>query len=124
MIRFESAAASASATSMLSGQQQFRNKHVFAPAEITSLIVQLRAEYSFPRPLSERRFQRSLIEYGVLKEISVTSSYSLETTRCHFGLFSDYELALSLKSGAYLSNGTAAHLHNLIDEEHDQLVLT
>jgi integrase len=37
----------------------------------------------------------------VLKEISLTASYSLESTRYHFGLFSDYELALSLKPGAY-----------------------
>src|SRR5580704_5140112 len=93
------------------------HKHVFSPTEIASLIAHLRAEYPFPRSLSERKFQRSLIEYGVLKEIILNSSYFLETTRYHFGLFSDYELALSLKSGAYLSHGTAAHLHNLIDED-------
>ena len=37
--------------------------------------------------------------------------------RYHFGPFSDYELALSLKPGGYLSHGTAAYLHNLIDRE-------
>ncbi len=92
-------------------------KHVFAPTEILSLITQLRAEHPFPRSLSERKFQRSLIDSGVLKEISLTASYSFETTRYHVGLFSDYELAVSLKPGAYLSHGTAAHLHNLIDQE-------
>ena len=80
-------------------------------------LAQLRAEYPFPRPLTERKFQRSLIDSGVLKKISLTASYSFETTRYHAGLFSDYELALSLKPGAYLSHGTAAHLHNLIDQE-------
>src|SRR6267378_1997473 len=92
-------------------------KHVFAPTEILFLITQLRAEHPFPRSLSERKFQRSLIDSGVLKEISLTASYSFETTRYHVGLFSDYELALSLKPGAYLSHGTAAHLHNLTDRE-------
>ena len=92
-------------------------KHVFAPTEILFLITHVRAEHPFPRSLSERKFQRSLIDSGVLKEISLTASYSFETTRYHVGLFSDYELALSLKPGAYLSHGTAAHLHNLIDQE-------
>jgi hypothetical protein len=93
------------------------DKHVFSPAEIMSLIVQLRAEYPFPRSLSERKFQRSLIDDGILKEINLTVSYPFEITRYHFGLFSDYELALSLKPGAYLSHGTAAQLHNLTDRE-------
>jgi hypothetical protein len=93
------------------------NKHVFSPADIASLILQVRAEYPFPRSLSERKFQKSLIDSGVLKEISLTASHSFETTRSHFGPFSDYELALSLKAGAYLSHGTAAHLHNLIDQK-------
>jgi predicted transcriptional regulator of viral defense system len=93
------------------------NKHIYSPAEILSLIVQLRAEHTFPRSLSDRKFQKSLIELGTLKEISFTASYSFETTRYHFGPFSDYELALSLKPGAYLSHGTAGHLHNLIDQK-------
>src|SRR5712691_11897217 len=57
------------------------NKHVFSPADITSLILQVRAEYPFPRSLSERKFQKSLIDSGVLKEISLTASHSFETTR-------------------------------------------
>jgi hypothetical protein len=92
-------------------------KHVFSPAEIISLIIQLRAEHPFPRSLSDRKFQKSLIDFGALKEISLTASYSFETTRYHFGPFSDYELALSLKPGAYLSHGTAAYLHNLIEQK-------
>jgi len=93
------------------------NKHVFSSAELISLIVQLRVEHPFPRSLSDRKFQKSLIDLGVVKEISLTASYSFESTRYHSGLFSDYELALSLKPGAYLSHGTAAHLHNLIDQK-------
>jgi len=61
-------------------------KHVFAPTEILFLITQLRAEHPFPRSLSERKFQRSLIDSGVLKEISLTASYSFETTRYHVGI--------------------------------------
>src|SRR5882672_4945604 len=93
------------------------NKHVFSPSDIIYLIVQARAEYPFPRSLSERKFQKSLIDSGVLKEISLSATHSFETTRYHFGPFSDYELALSLKTGAYLSHGTAAHLHSLLDQK-------
>jgi len=50
------------------------NKHVFSPSDITYLIVQARAEYPFPRSLSERKFQKSLIDSGVLKEISLSLS--------------------------------------------------
>src|SRR5882672_4444054 len=93
------------------------NKHVFSPSDIIYLIVQARAEYPFPRSLSERKFQKSLIDSGVLKEISLSAIHSFETTRYHFGPFSDYELALLLKTEAYLSHGTAAHLHSLLDQK-------
>jgi len=103
--------------------QQFTNriensqKHVFSPAEIVSLLTQLRAEYPFPRSLSERKLQRTLVDDGILREISLTVTYSFEGKRYHFGAFSEYELALSLKPGAYLSHGTAAQLHGLIDND-------
>jgi predicted transcriptional regulator of viral defense system len=103
--------------------QQFTNriensqKHVFSPAEIVSLLTQLRAEYPFPRSLSERKLQRTLVDDGILREISLTATYSFEGKRYHFGAFSEYELALSLKPGAYLSHGTAAQLHGLIDND-------
>jgi len=93
------------------------NKNVFSPTEIMVLIGKLRNEHPFPRPLSERKFQRTLTDTGVLKEIILTASYPLEITRYHFGTFSDYELALSLKPGAHLSHGSAAYLHNLTDAE-------
>jgi hypothetical protein len=92
-------------------------KHIFSPTQIMDLVVQLRAEYSFPRALSERKFQRALIDNGVLREIPLTASHPFEVKRYHAGAFSDYELALSLKPGAYLSHGTAAQLHNLISHK-------
>lgn len=93
------------------------SKRVLSQTELTPLIVELRVEHAFPRSLSEHSFLRRLIENGILKEIPLNATYSFDAKRYHWGTFSDYELALSLKPGAYLSHGTAALLHNLIDHK-------
>jgi hypothetical protein len=92
-------------------------KRVLSQTELMPLIVELRVEHAFPRSLSERSFFRRLIEDGILKEIPLSATYSFDAKRYHWGPFSDHELALSLKPGAYLSHGTAALLHNLTDHE-------
>ncbi len=103
--------------------QQFKErlanspKAVFSWEEIRSLLNRLRAECPFPKSLSERKLQRTLIESGILREIALTATYPFQAKRYHFGPFSGYELALSLRPGAFLSHGTAARLHNLIDHE-------
>jgi hypothetical protein len=92
-------------------------KRVLSHTELLPLVFELRVEHAFPRSLSERNFLRRLIEDGVLKEIPVTATYSFDAKRYHWGPFSDLELALSLKPGAYLSHGTAALLHHLVDHD-------
>ena len=92
-------------------------KRVLSHTELLSLTVELRVEHAFPRSLSERSFLRRLIEDGVLKEIPLNATYSFDAKRYHWGPFSDNELALSLKPGAYLSHGTAALLHHLMDHD-------
>lgn len=93
-------------------------KRVLSPTELLPLIFDLRAEHAFPRSLSERSFLKRLIETGILKEIPLDATYSFDAKRYHWGQpFPQYELALSLKPGAYLSHGSAAWLHRLIDHE-------
>jgi len=92
-------------------------KRVYSQSELAPLIADLRVKRAFPRDLSERTFLRRLIQDGILKEIALNATYSFDAKRYHWGPFSDYELALSLKPGGYLSHGTAARLHNLIDHE-------
>jgi hypothetical protein len=77
------------------------SKRVLSQTELIPLIVELRAEHAFPRSLSERSFLRRLIEDGILKEIPLSATYSFDAKRYHWGPFSDHELALSLKPGAY-----------------------
>ena len=91
------------------------SKRVFSQTELTPLIVELRIEHAFPRNLSDRSFLRRLVADGILKEIPLSASYSFDAKRYHSGPFSEHELALSLKPGAYLSHGTAAQLHGLLD---------
>jgi hypothetical protein len=91
------------------------SKHVFSLTDTLSLIAQLRTEITFPKSLSDRKFQRAVIEAGIFQEIVLTATYPFDSKRYHWGPFSEYELALSLKPGAYLSHGTAAALHNLTE---------
>jgi hypothetical protein len=104
-------------------RDQFRRKlidssrNVFSEADLLQLAVELRLEQGFPRSLSERSFVRRMIQDVILKTIPLSATYSFEAKRYHYGTFTGYELALSLKPGAYLSHGTAARLHNLIDHE-------
>jgi hypothetical protein len=93
------------------------SKHVFSLTDILSLIAQLRAEITFPKALSDRKFQRAVIENGIFQEIILTATHPFDSRRYQSGPFSNYELALSLRPGAYLSHGTAARLHHLTDLE-------
>jgi hypothetical protein len=98
-------------------------KHVYSPTELASLIAELRADFGFSQSNSVAKFQRSLIENGIVKEILFASTYPFESKRYHVGPFSPYELALSLRSGSYLSHGTAAYLHKLTDQTHQTIYL-
>jgi predicted transcriptional regulator of viral defense system len=104
-------------------RDQFRQKlvdssrNVFTEADLLQLAVELRLEQAFPRSLSERSFVRRIIQDEILKTIPVSATYAFEAKRYHYRAFTDYELALSLKPGGYLSHGTAALLHHLINHE-------
>jgi hypothetical protein len=93
------------------------SRNVFTEADLLQLAVELRLEQGFPRSLSERSFVRRMIQDVILKTIPLSATYAFEAKRYHYKTFNDYELALSLKPGGYLSHGTAALLHNLINHE-------
>ena len=93
------------------------SKRVYSGSDLTLLVEKLRADFGFPKSLSIPKFQRSLIETGIVQEINLTATYPFESRRYHREPFSAYELALSLRPGSYLSHGTAAYLHNLADRE-------
>jgi hypothetical protein len=99
------------------------SKHVYSPSDLASLIAELRADFGFPQSISVAKFQRSLIENGIVQEILFTATYPFESKRYHLVPFSPYELALSLRSGSYLSHGTAAYLHKLSDQTHRTIYL-
>jgi hypothetical protein len=107
-------------------RNQFRQKlvdssrNVFSEADLLQLAVELCLEQGFPGSLSERNFVRRIIQDVILKTIplsATSATYSFEAKRYHYGAFTGYELASSLKPGGYLSHGTAAQLHHLIDHE-------
>ena len=104
-------------------REQFRqvlrqlSKHVLSEGELLQLALELRLEQGFPRSLSEHKFVRGMIQDAMLKTIPLKATYSFEPKRYHYSGFTQYELALSLKPGGYLSHGSAAVLNKLIDQE-------
>jgi hypothetical protein len=99
------------------------SKHVYSPSDLTSLIAELRADFGFPQSIFAAKFQCSLIENGIMQEILFTATHPFESKRYHLGPFSPYELALSPRSGSYLSHGTAAYLHKLSEQTHRTIYL-
>ena len=58
-------------------------KDVFPLANILSLIVRLRTENTSPKSLSDRKFQRAVVENKILQEIVLTATYPFDCKRYH-----------------------------------------
>jgi hypothetical protein len=99
------------------------SKNVFSETDLFQAALELRFEQGFPWSLSERNFVRRMIQDAVLKTIPLSATYPFEAKRYHYRTFTDYELALSLKPGGYLSHGTAALLHQLMDHDHTTIYI-
>jgi hypothetical protein len=56
---------------------------VYSPSDLASLIAELRADFGFPQSVSVAKFQRSLIENGIVQEILFTATYPFESKRYH-----------------------------------------
>ncbi len=92
-------------------------KHVYSPSELHDIFDQLRSEWSLPKGFTRTKFRNLALESNTLQEVRLTATYPLHTTRYHWGTFSPYELALSLRPDSYLSHGTAAFLHGFLDNQ-------
>jgi hypothetical protein len=51
------------------------SKHAYSPSDLASLIAELRADSGFPQSIFVAKFQRSLIENGIVQEILFTATY-------------------------------------------------
>jgi len=94
-------------------------KRVFAYTELTSLLEANRRAWEVPEYISTANFVRLLLEQGWLKETELRSDSHLGApvvTRYLWGDVSPFAVAASLRSGAYVSHGSAVFLHALTDQ--------
>src|SRR5258708_14740038 len=103
----------AHALALLTQELTSSSKHLYSPSELADIFDQLRSEWGLPKSLTRTKFQELVLESRTLQEVQLTATYPLHTKRYHWGNFTPYELALSLRPDSYLSHGTAAFLHGL-----------
>jgi len=88
---------------------------IYSEATLNSLLHQVRADWALPENTRTPDFISFLERQGKLKALELTSEeYSRSVKRYSWGKASPLELALSIKSRAYLCHGTALTLHNLV----------
>jgi len=90
------------------------NRSVYAQADIATILTEQRSFWRLALKTSALEFIAFLIDQGRLKRAVFRSeAYDRELTRYSWGEASIYQLALSLRKGAYLSHGTAVFIHGL-----------
>jgi len=91
-------------------------KRVFTPSEIAQVLSEQRAFWRLATNTNSSQFIEYLQAQDRLRKVEFKSeAYQKTLTRYAWGAASIYELALSLKKGAYLCHGTAVFLHGLTD---------
>jgi hypothetical protein len=92
------------------------NKHVYTEGELRAALGENRAIWKLPDYITTRRFIGFLADTGKLTITKVMSEHYRSVTRYVWGKASPFAVALSLRSSAYLSHGTAVFLHGLTDQ--------
>jgi hypothetical protein len=85
--------------------------------DLSDFITAKRAEWGLPKSWSIKNIGRLLVDGGWLRVVSLTSDLYRPKTRFASRLASRFQVALSIKRGSYLSHGTAASLHSLIEPD-------
>ncbi len=89
---------------------------VFNVADIRNILEKQRGNWNLSQSLSASRFIESLVDHEVLRKVTFSSDDYQPISRYVCGEPSPFSLALSLKSGAYLSHGSAVFLHELNEQ--------
>ncbi len=89
-------------------------KEVYLRGDLLNFYLQLKYETKIPDRITPKYFLNLLLKEKLLHEIIPSSPYPNPPKRYVREEFSIYELACSIRKGAYLSHGTAAFLHGLL----------
>lgn len=89
------------------------SQKVFSPAQLAAVLRAHRGSWRLAQNTNGQKFIIFLLEKTKLREAVLKAEVYHDIRRYIWGEASPYELALSLKQGAYLCHGTAAFLHGL-----------
>lgn len=94
---------------------QGADKHVYSTRQLQSLISIKCVEWDLPKWITMGSVFEFLLSETQLREITLRCEPYRAEKRYVWGRASVYEIAASLRRGAYLSHGTAVFLHDLTD---------
>lgn len=92
------------------------NRSIFTSTDISDLYKELKEKRKLPAKTPLSAFIELIVNEFDIQVIDLTFPNRTEKRYCRQG-YSKYELAMSLRRGGYLSHGTAAFLHGLMDTE-------
>jgi hypothetical protein len=91
-------------------------QRVYTENELGQILHRNRETWELPAYVNTNRFIGFLIDTGKLAIAEVRSEHYRSATRYIWGKASPFAIALSLRSSAYLSHGTAVFLHGLTNQ--------
>src|SRR6185437_671116 len=85
--------------------------------QLLQVLYERRESWNLAKNTTTERFISYLVEHGDLKEITLSNdTYGRSFLRYIWREASEFEVATSVKSGSYLSHGTAVFLHALTEQ--------
>lgn len=90
-------------------------RKVYSQAHIASVLRDHRQTWHLPAGLTSEEFTGFLLEKTKFRRVKLQSDSYGCILRYTWGVTTPYQLALSLRSNAYLSHATAVFLHGLAD---------
>ncbi|PYY15120.1 MAG: hypothetical protein DMG60_18495 [Acidobacteria bacterium] len=92
-------------------------RRVYTRAQLLQVMYERRESWNLAKNTTTDRFISYLLDQGDLKEITLSSEkYGRSFLRYVWQEASEFEAATSVKSGSYLSHGTAVFLHGLTEQ--------
>ena len=92
------------------------NKRVFSEAEVSALLDMYKVDQVLYATTRLKEFIDFLIDQKILIRINIDTPFgSGKTKKYVFGDVSEFEIALAIQSGSYLSHYSAMYLHGLIE---------
>lgn len=98
------------------GYSEKLNKRIFSETEINALLEIYKNDQVLYVTTRLKDFIEFLIDQKILTRVNIVIPFgSGKTSKYALGDVSEYEIALSLQPGSYMSHYSAMHLHGLIE---------